>query len=251
MKLDELLTELRQNVLGDRSDRISGTPDYLWSDETLTRYINDAQRRFARRSLILRDSNYQEVTLVADQAEYTLDPLVIAVISAKHGEDDGGQDLWRVGHSIFQIERGTDFAYWDPNSVAQANPGKPGSFSTDETLIADDDVTVRQVVMRVYPKPSTAYDQKILYLRVVRLPVKLSSSSQSCELPEDYQQEMLSWAAHLAFLVPDRDTFNTDLATLHLNKFNDAVKSARLETMRKFQSPSGFGFGRSGWAYSR
>lgn len=250
MKLSELLTELRLNILGDRSDRIEGTPDYLWSDDTLTRYINDAQRRFARRSLILRDDNYQTVTLVADQSNYTLDPLVIAVISAKH--DDGtDQDMRRLGHSFFQAERASDFAYWDPNWVSQANPGKPMSFSTDETLVAEDAVTLRQVVMTVYPKPSTAWADKVLLLRVVRLPEPLNSQNQSCEIPEDYQQEMLSWAAHLAFMVPDRDTFNLELANVHLQKFDAAVKSAKIEAIRKFQSPSGFGFGRSGWAYSR
>jgi hypothetical protein len=250
MKLSELLTELRQNILGDRSDRISGTPDYLWDDDTLTRYINDAQRRFARRSLILRDNNYQTVTLVANQAEYTLDPLVISVISAQHN-DGANLDMRRVGHSFFQTERASDFAYWDPDWVSQANPGKPMSFSTDETLIADDDVTLTQIVMTVYPTPSVDWDGKTLLTRVVRLPEKLTSSGQSCEIPEDYQFEMLSWAAHMAFMIPDRDTHNTDLATFHLNKFDTAAKAARLETMRKLQPPTGFGFGRSGWAYSR
>lgn len=248
MKLSELLTELRQNVLGDRSDRIEGTPDYLWSDDSLIRYINDAQRRFARRSLILRDKNFQTVSLIENVADYALDPQVIAVISAKF---DGEQDLHRIGHSIFQQERGTDFAYWDPNSVAQVNPGKPGSFSTDETLIADDDVTLKQIVLTVYPKPNADWAGQQLLLRLVRLPEKLTTLDQSCELPEDYQLEMLSWAAHLAFMVPDRDTHNLDLARYHADKFDAAVKSARLETMRKLQPPTGFGFGRSGWAYSR
>lgn len=248
MKLSELLIELRQNVLGDRSDRIEGTPDYLWSDDALIRYINDAQRRFARRSLILRDKNFQAITLQTDVAEYALDPQVIAVISAKFEND---QDLHRIGHSIFQMERGTDFAYWDPNSVAQANPGKPGSFSTDETLVADEDVTLKQIVLTVYPKPSADYNGEQLLLRLVRLPEKLTKMDQSCELPEDYQLEMLSWAAHLAFMVPDRDTHNMDMARYHADKFDAAVKSARLETMRKLQPPTGFGFGRSGWAYSR
>ena len=75
MNLGELLNELRVNILNDRSDRISGSSDYLWTDETLINYINVAQRRFARRSLCLRDSKTAEVcqiTLVAGQAEYTL-----------------------------------------------------------------------------------------------------------------------------------------------------------------------------------
>jgi hypothetical protein len=48
MELSDLLDELRNNILYDRSDSVSGDPDQLWSDATLVRYINEAQRRFAK-----------------------------------------------------------------------------------------------------------------------------------------------------------------------------------------------------------
>ena len=72
MTVGELLDELARNVLRDRSNLISGPDDNLWSDETLVRYMNEAQYRFARRSLALRvDSDDEpdvcEFALVADQ----------------------------------------------------------------------------------------------------------------------------------------------------------------------------------------
>ena len=51
MNLGDLLEELRENILHDRSDRIAGDTDQLWSDRTLVRYINEAERKMAREAL--------------------------------------------------------------------------------------------------------------------------------------------------------------------------------------------------------
>jgi hypothetical protein len=77
MKLGDLLSELRLNILNDRSDRIDGDSDYLWTDETLVRYINEAQRRFACRSLVIRDATTPEVVdvvLETGVTEYSSTP---------------------------------------------------------------------------------------------------------------------------------------------------------------------------------
>src|ERR1700675_3251857 len=109
MNLGDLLLYLREKILHDRSDQISGTSDYLWSDTTLVRYIDEAQRRLARQTLIIRDGTTPQccqITLVAPaldplpgQVEYPMDPSVLAVLSARLAGDKA--DLARAGHTAF------------------------------------------------------------------------------------------------------------------------------------------------------
>ena len=106
MKLSELLDELRDGILHDVSNQIAGASDYLWTDARLVRYINEAQRRFARLSLTIRDATTPEVcnvVLRAGQSQYDLHPSVLAVISAR--KDGDNADLVRAGHTVFEIGR--------------------------------------------------------------------------------------------------------------------------------------------------
>jgi len=139
MTLSELLTELRTNILYDRSDRVAGTPDYLWSDATLIRYINEAQNRFARLGLVIRDGQTPDATEVMIRTgvtEYALHPSVLAVISAKMPGDTA--DLARAGHSAFQTYRQPDPYFFDPAQLSTMPPGKPLAYGTDEYLGSDD-----------------------------------------------------------------------------------------------------------------
>jgi len=100
MNLEALLGELRENVLRDDAELASGPNDFLWSDETLVRYINEAQRKFARKTLLLRDASTPEVaqvTLRAGVSSYVLHDRVLAVVSAKYDTDS--VDLGRVGRA--------------------------------------------------------------------------------------------------------------------------------------------------------
>jgi hypothetical protein len=236
MNLQELLDELRVNILNDRTDRIEGSSDYLWTDATLIRYINEAQRRFARQGLVIRDSKTTEVCEVTMQTgveEYTLHQSVLAVISAKIADDTF--DLRRGGHSMFDSYRAPDDQVFDVNQFASAAPGKPLVFSTDETLVADDNGSVSVVSMRLYPKPSADYNGLKVKLRVVRLPIEpLKGLKQVPEVPEDHHLDMLDWAAYLALRVVDHDAGNPGRAHEFRKMFENHVRDARATAMRKF-----------------
>jgi len=253
MNLGELRNELRVGILNDRSDRVSGSSDYLWTDETLTRYINIAQRRFARRSLCIRDSRTAEVcqvTLVTGQTEYTLHSSVIAVISAKVEGDP--QDLRRGGHSVFDTYQSPDTYFFDVNQLSVEAPDKPRAYSTDETLVEDDNSAISTVVLRVYPAPSAAYNGTKILLRVVRLPLDtLISDKQQCEIPEDHQLEMLDWAAYLALRIADHDAGDAPRAENYAKSFEAHAQVARNAAMRKLFAPTTWGFGRSGFSWEK
>lgn len=255
MRLSDLLTELRENILHDRSDRVAGSPDYLWSDATLVRYINEAQRRFARKGLVIRDKTTPDVTQVTLQTgvdEYTLHPSVLAVISARLSTDPA--DLARAGHSAFDTYRQPDPYFFDTSALTSLQPGKPLAYGTDETLGLDDNDSVSSVVLRVYPVPSAAYNNAIIKLRVVRLPVDdLTTNNLNAvpEIPQDHHLEMLDWAAYLALRIVDIDGGAPNRAAEFRASFEAHVKEARDAAMRKLFTPSQWGFGRNGFSWEQ
>lgn len=255
MTLGELLTLLRGSILNDRSDRVGGSSDYLWTDETLVTYINEAQRKLCVQGLVLRDGTTDEVTkitLVPGQATYTLNPAVIAVISAKR--EDQTVDLTRVGHAVLTAYRQPSDNWIDPAGFTQLPPGMPLAFSTDEGLSDTDSDSLEQVVLRVYPTPSAEMAGKVLRLRVIRKPLtKLDNRyrSASPEVPEDHHIEMLDYAAYLALRIVDDDAGAARRAAEFLAMFNANVLEARRLAMRKLFAPTSWGFGRGGFSWSR
>lgn len=252
MNLQELLDELRLNILHDRSDRSGGDTDYLWSDATLIRYIDEAQRRFARRSFVLRDSSTPECTLVTLKtgvSEYALHPSLISVLSAKYPTDRN--DLARAGHSVLNAGvRATD--NWDLSRQPLAAVGKPVAFATDEQVVMGDEDSSATISMRVFPTPDLASNNLVLRLRVVRSPIdRLTPASLSAvpEIPEDHHLEMLDWAAYLALRIVDDEAGSPKRAGDFSTTFESHVQEARKQVMRKLFAPKPWGFGRGGWAW--
>jgi hypothetical protein len=257
MILRELVEELRDNILRDRSDQVSGPSDRLWSDRTLVRYINEAHRRFARLSLILRDGTTPQccqVTLNANTDTYELDPSVLQVISAKFAGQPA--DLARAGHAALGTYHTPDAYFFDPSSLSSLQPGKVVAFSTDEQLSLDEDGSTSVVSMRVYPQPTLVYltapYPSVLNLRVVRMPLNdLTEDDMDAvpEIPRDHHLDMLDWAAYLALRVVDHDAGDNPAAAAFKTTFDQHVKDARDSAMRKMFTPMQWGFGRNGFSW--
>lgn len=252
MNLGELRTLLREAILHDRSDRVEGDNDYLWSNSTLNLYINEAQRRFATRGLVIRDATTDEVTkitLVEGQGEYVLHPAVFAVISARVTTQTA--DLTRTGHSMLAAYRAPTENWIDPASLQGLPPGPVLAYSTDEGLQDIDSDGASQVTLRVHPVPSAAAAGTVIRLRVCRKPIDtLQSDSQIPEIPEDHHIEMLDWAAYLALRIVDDDAGAPKRAADFMATFDMHVKEARALAMRKLFAPVAWGFGRGGYSWS-
>lgn len=254
MTLQELLDTLRVDILGDRTDRVAGTPDYLWSDAFLVRAINEAQRRFARKGLIIRDgsSDLTKVCLQTGQNEYALDPCILAVMSARYQDDN--TDLKRAGHAVLDTYTIPDTYFFDPSQLSSFPDGKPLAFATDEYLSTDDYDSVSAVTLRVFPTPSADYNCKYVNLRVVRMPqVDLTTADMTAvpEIPSDHHFEMLDWAAYLALRIVDHDVEDTGRADRFKASFEENVKLARDNAMRKMFTPAAWGFGKNGFSWTR
>lgn len=255
MNLGELLDELRSGILHDVSNQVAGTTsDQLWTDARLVRYINEAQRRLARRGLMLRDGSTPEccqVQVVAGQTLYPLHNSVIAVLSARYGSDN--TDLARGGHAALGTYRMPDTFFVDPTGLSNLPPGKPLVFSTDEQVSKNDYGTFNKVTLRLYPKPSADYTD-IINLRVIRLPIErfsVDNPDAYPEVPEDYHLDMLDWAAYLALRITDNDAGDDERAEKFAKSFEDHCVTARKEVMRKLFTPAPWGFGQNGFTYTR
>lgn len=263
MNLGELLEELREGILHDRSDLVSGENDYLWPDTRLIRYIDQAQRRFARGGLVIRDGTtplVTQVTLSAPTADpapgqnvYPLDPSVLAVVSAQLVGDTA--DLARAGHVAFQTYHMPDPYYFNPSQLSTIPAGKPLAFGTDEYITADPYGSMGVVNFRVFPPPINDYNGQIINLRVIRMPlVRLTVNTVLTmvpEVPEEHHMDMLDWAAYLALRKVDIDAGMPERANEFRQSFEAHVLEARKVAMRKMFTPLQWGFGRNGFSWDR
>lgn len=253
MNVGELLFELRHNILHDRSDQVSGDGnDRLWSDATLVRYIDEAQRRLARLGFVIRDHRTPETCVlqtVAGQAEYDLHPAVLAVISARRDGENG--DLLRVGHASvggYQLP-GVQPALGQ-NMVGLAD-GPALAFQTDEGLSEDDEGSVGVATIKIFPTPA---ETETIRLRVIREPIyRLDPTDLEAfpEVPEHHHLEMLDWAAYLALRIVDLDAGSPRRAKEFETSFASTVALARRTSMRKLHAPRAWGFGERGWSWER
>lgn len=253
MNVEQLLDELRNNILNDRSDSVGGDPDQLWPDATLVRYINEAQRRFAKRAFVIRDNTTPEVvnvTLDEGVSEYTLHPSILSVLSAKI--NGSANDLVRVGHVILGDYSNPNAEIYNPAMLDHLSAGAPQAITTDETLGEDDDGAHAAVTLRVYPEPDARADGTVIKLRVVRMPIDeltVNNLSAVPEIPVDHHIEMLDWAAYLALRIVDQDAGNPKRAAEFATTFEQHVKDAKTLVLRKLRAPQPWGFGRGGYRW--
>ncbi len=268
-KLGALLRELRKGRLHDTSDQVSGAyTDYLWDDDQLVRYINEACRRFARQSLCLRDytSPITQITTVDQQEFYPLDPSIVAVISARQ---TGGvstltpsftnpadfQDLVRAGHDGFDTYHTPDLMFFDVNQLENLPPGKPLAWATDEGVVPDVNGSFGAMSLRLFPLCATPYDGNVVQLRVCREPITdltIKNLGAYPEIPAANHLDILDHAAYLALSSVDTDVAGANAvqrAADFKKQFEATCVTARRQAMLKFFTPQQWGFGQNGWTW--
>lgn len=238
MNLQELLFELRNNILRDASDEVTPSNNgTLWTDASLINYINDGQEQFAVRSCILRDETtpaVTRITLVNGQELYDLDPRVISVMGAR-------TDQRRLHKSTYAglFSNSGDMTLGDVR-IGRPQCGYPRHFYTDRETGK----------IGLYPAPDEKYDGQTLILRVARKPLALLKATDTKavpEIPSEYHLDILEWAAWRALRNHDTDAENMAKASAHKTRFNDAL--AELETKAKRLLAQDFQFDvRTNWS---
>jgi hypothetical protein len=254
VNLQDGLDELRNGILRDASALKSGPTDHFWQDLNLSRYIDDAQKRFARLSLCIRDSTTPAVTqvvLVGDGATdiYQLDPSVLFVTSARHQDDS--KDMVRMQHPSSVGTQNTFTETYDFASYPVS--GKPTMYTTDEGLDPNNDHAIR---IRFFGMPldqsGDTETGKIVYLRTIRKPLvtlDLTQLGTDFEIPSEYQLDMLEWAAYRALRNVDIDGEDRTKAEAHKKRFEEAIAECKKDIRRKLWQQEQWGFGGNGFTY--
>ena len=254
MNLAEQLNELRVNILRDFSTQVSGSTDQLWSDAALVGYIKDAESRWFRGTMMLRDADtpqYTQVTLATGVSRYILDPVVLSVISARFNTDSF--DLSRIGRALLTEITIPDEPFFDPGNYQGLNPGRPRAISTDELLVFQ---TKQRTALTVYPAPTAQENGLKLYLRVARNTSRTynlygSDLTAESEVSDAYDLDVLEWAAYRALRNHDNDAGDSTDAATHKTAFEEAIEKCKSDLRARLISNSGFVFGTNGFTWTR
>ena len=252
MTLAEQLHELRNNILRDTSDIIAGNADELWDDATLIRYIADAERKFARQTLCMRDGTTPQVTQVVLKngiVTYPLHSSVMAVISARYSTKTS--DLLRSGHGMVTVAQRPEFMSFSAIADFNLPPSDPIAYYTDETLVFAQKTAV---TLSIYPPPGPEQAGNIVYMRVARLPLTpygVDCQDRESEIGDNYELDVLEWAAYRAQRTFDADAGAPTTSVDHKKAFDDAVIACKRELQSKMFANIGYKYGQNGFTWER
>jgi hypothetical protein len=195
MNVEELLHTVREDYLDDTVE------PPRWGSRQLLRWLNLAQKEACRRQKFLIEDNdptISQIALVALQGRYNLDGnvhmLERVVFNGKTIPKATKPMLDRIAPAWREFE-----------------PGEPMFYLQNDLEI------------RLIPAPSDAEDTQILYLTVWHLPlVDLVTDSDVPVIPLSHHEELCTYVASRAFMQPDEDTQNTNLADTYMRQFDAA-----------------------------
>lgn len=186
MNVEAFLAEFRR-VLADTA------APYLWSDEEVVTYLNDAEKEACERALLIEDRMTPAVcsiALVANQADYPLHESILKIKRLAFR----GRALDET--SVEQMDN--DDPQWETRK------GEPRQFIYSETA-----------GLRMVPTPVAA---EPIALTVYRLPLEALSADNESGEPEvlpRHHMRLLRWVYRCAYLKHDSETYNPDKAEIH------------------------------------
>jgi len=214
----ELVTHMRESILDDN------VVPYLWETTELLRFLNYAEVQACRRAHLIIDnatandygtaatagtsgvSPLCTLTVVANQAEYTLSRLILQVKRCQ---------LRSMTTPLLG-----PYTYPETDQFMSGWMGTAGSIGTAGSGGYPDafiNEPGNKIIFVLCPSVNDTAD-----LIVSRLPLTSFTLETSPEINVQYHENLMDWAAHLAFSKPDAETFNPNLADRYEKKFTAA-----------------------------
>lgn len=190
-----------------RSEVADIAEPYLWADDEVFHYANEAQKTFCRLTGGLPDATtpaVTQVTLTAGNPWAALSPLILKVRGVN----------------------GADGRYIDPLNFEdlQERKIKIGDLHATPTVLI---LGMETDKVRAYPVPVA---NEILELLVYRLPLKaINDFDQKIEIAEQHHVALLMWMKHLAYSKQDAETFDKGKAADFESAFRNYCFSAQIE----------------------
>lgn len=195
MDLDGLIAQFRREA----DDKVA---PYLWSDEDVTAWLDEAEEEAAIRACLIRETTDPaicQVAVTAEQAGYTLHEKVLHVT---HAQFQPAGDTAR--HKLDVVTR----EMLDKIDLRwrERAPGVPRYLVHEPNQAA---VLV----------PPPAIDGT-LALEVQRLPLQSMDLTGAPEIGSAHHRHLVDWALFKAFSKPDAETIDKDRAVLAEGRFN-------------------------------
>lgn len=181
MTSDELLDLFRVEV----TDTVQ---PYLWSDEFIYSAIDDAQIQFCRRTDGIADSSTSavcDIPVVAGTDTYAQHAALKTIRAARRGD---------TGRSVEVLN------YDDLPSRGWFFDGRPGVVRA--LVLGMDEST-----LRVWPMPNETVTIKLFVYRLPLTPIT-DIGGQQFEIHPRHHRHLLAWVKHLAYSVPDVETYD-------------------------------------------
>jgi len=204
---------------------------YLWSDNDLYYYMDEAQREFARKTRCITDAtHFTEIAVNEDDPWLDFDPAIIDIKRATLSTAD----------QVLEIQTIEEFqnSYYDDDYGIIRKKGYWEEQTGTPTHII---LNMETDMMRLYPIPS-ADDE--LDMVVWREPIyDIESSSSNFEIPQKYNYKLIYKIKELAYGKQDYETFDGDRREVNLALWENAVLEARSDVKKRTRRPRGVRYG--------
>lgn len=182
-----------------RSDMVDAAQPYLWSDDEVYRYMNDAYRMFVRLIGGIPDftSAVTQVPIVAANPLGALDPSILRIMSATRLSD--GRPIRIINVTDLPVPV-TDGQYGVPVSV--------GLDSTPGPVISMVIGMQRNVARWVQVPVVNDTAQLVLYRMPATVITNLTTAQTFTDVADDHHIHLLDWMRHLAYRKQDAETFD-------------------------------------------
>jgi len=198
MNASELADYFRSQVRDD-------VEPYLWTDEEVLTYMNEAQKMFVRLTNGIYDVTSTvccRVTVTAGQKYVALHPSLLEIRKAYYVEPVTliKRELNLISLADVESLKSNDYGA-AINPAIQDLPGR-----VDYMLTGEERNKARLINV---PTENTYID-----LAIARLPLTALSSTQLVlEVPDEHHVNLIEWMKYLAYNKQDGDAFNTRTAT--------------------------------------
>ena len=200
MNTSELLKIFRQEV------QDTAQP-YLWADELVYGYINDAQKQFCRDTFGIADSRSFKLQIRADGTEwYSLDPRIIKLRGA------------------FDVATGNEIPLIASEKMATSGIKFNGALGVVKALV----MGLEDNAVRTWPKPNAAMT---LELRTFRMPSDVGAGDD-LEIDPQHHRYLLHWVKHLAYDVQDSQTYDKQASDKYRAKWEAYCSKSKLDQSR-------------------
>jgi hypothetical protein len=197
MNANELADYFRSQVRDD-------VAPYLWSDEEVLTYMNEAQKMFVRLTNGIYDVSSQAclVDVAAGEKFSTLHPAVLEVRKAYYVDPNNGykRELPIISLADIDSLSTSDYGVYHNPSI-QDLPGR-----VDYMLTGEERGKVRWI--------SVPTENATVELAIARMPLTTLTTTQLVlEVPAEHHVYLIEWMKHLAYNKQDGDAFNPKTST--------------------------------------